>query len=224
MPRIRLEPKDLNSIAPNWKRAANKLDSVRKKLRQAKRLVDKQSLRSVNKINLYHLIKDAISKARELSNEADDLARQLEKIAQRFSDADRPSPTSFDYYQFNKVTNQQSVLPDNNMLGNIEIIAFGNQCLDQGISSQPGLYWSPVPSLSPIHDLTEQELQEIEHISGEDILEGIAHGALFIIELAAKHVPVIIFFDSNGEPLATSWMPDSFKKYMPYSMGSIRTA
>ncbi len=227
MTRIRVDPEKLYSLKRRWKTASVDLEQVHNMIRQAKRKIDRQSLSSVKKAHLAGKIDRSLSKAGELSSQANMLSLRLEKIAVRFESADQPSQAAYSLSHFPNIAHHQNFLPDKNLATDYEIISFGNQCLGPESSSSPKMFWTPAPGFSEYRDLTDQDLNDLDNNFADFLLnvgEDIAHGAFFILELAAGHVPAVIFFDSKGEPLAISWMPDSLKEMMPYSVGNKRAA
>ena len=222
MARIRVIPEKLRSMRKHWGNASADLERVHKNLKRAKRMVGRQDLRSVKKLNLHNRMERSVSKARKLASQADDLCYRLEKIAARFEEADYPRKSNIDYPRFNQLVINQSILTSKDKLSDFRLVAFGNQCLDPEVTNQPEISWVSARTINIHQNLTEKDIEELKGHFGEDLLEigeSMLHGGFTILEMAAGHVPVIIFFDSNGEPLATSWLPDSTKSTMYGSIG-----
>jgi hypothetical protein len=229
--RIRVTPDNLRSLRKHWGNAAGDLERIHKNLKRAKRMVSRQDLRSVRKLNLHNRMERSITKARRLASQADDLCYRLEKIAARFEEADYPRKSSIDYPRFLDYNQNQSFLLEKDLLENIPLVAFGSQCLDPAISPQSELSWVTAPTITSYENLNEKDIEELNQHFGEDLLEigeSLLHGGFTILEIMAHksgqipsigHAPVIIFFDSNGEPLVTSWLPDSMKSTMYGSIG-----
>lgn len=88
MTRIKVDPDQLRSTARKIRGAADRIDSVRSKVRSAYRKLDANDLSYRSRAKIETKVRRADKLGRKLESQINDLSRDLERIAERFRNAD----------------------------------------------------------------------------------------------------------------------------------------
>ncbi len=140
MARIKLDPEQLQASASQIWHAANRLDRIRSNTRSAYRHLSSEDLDYRSRARIESWVRNADRLGRKLETETQDLARQLERIADRFANADRQYSDLF-----SRITNQLSesipvgLLPVGMGLASLSGLLKLGQTAGQGIADE--LYW-----------------------------------------------------------------------------------